>query len=139
MARAPRAQCHSDVREMKNEEPRELEHIEADVKSHMVWSNMNRVCILHLLRNTENTEMQAEEMSFRLGLSHRTILYHLDILHDYGLVEVRKFRKKGDKLMRSVWGLRNGSRHLNNVFSKIETECDVSQLDSRIASNIPND
>lgn len=120
---------------MSNDNPKGLEHIEADVKSHMVCSNLNRVCILHLLRNTRKNEMQAEEMSFRLGLSHRTILYHLDILHDYGLVEVRKFRKKGDKLMRSVWGLKNGKSHLKNVFSKIGTNFEIKHLDERIRKN----
>ena len=93
---------------MSDKPPKGLEHIEADVKSHIVCSNLNRVCILHLLKGSENQEMQAERMAYMIGLSHRTVLYHLDILHDYELVEVRKFRKRGNKLMRSVWGLKIG-------------------------------
>ena len=112
-----------------------LEHIVADVKSHFVCSNLNRVCILHLLKKTPEQEMQAEKMSYRLGLSHRTVLYHLDILHDYGLVEVRKFRKKGNKLMRSVWGLKSKNGHLKNVFSNITKNFDCGKLDERVCQN----
>lgn len=113
----------------------ELENIEADVKSHVVCSNMNRVCILHLLKNSPNNEMQAEEMSYRLSLSHRTVLYHLDILLDYELVEVRKFRKRGAKMLRSVWGLRSKNGHLNKVFSNIDEQFNCKELNKRIAMN----
>ena len=75
-----------------------LDNIELDVKSSIVCGNMNRVAILHLLKKCDNNEMQAEMMAYRLGLSHRTVLYHLDILHDYELVEVRKFIKRGENL-----------------------------------------
>ena len=115
--------------------PRKLDSIEADVKSHIVCSNLNRVCILHLLKGSNNKEMQAEQMAYRLGLSHRTVLYHLDILHDYELVEVRKFRKRGNKLMRSVWGLKNGNGHLTKVFSKINKNFDQNRLDELINKN----
>jgi DNA-binding transcriptional ArsR family regulator len=120
---------------MIDETPRQLEHIEADVKSHIVCTNLNRVCILHLLKKTPKNEMQAEEMSYRLGISHRTVLYHLDILHDYGLVEVRKFRKKGNKLMRSIWGLKGSSRHLKSVFKKISCNFEAAILDEKVCRN----
>jgi DNA-binding transcriptional ArsR family regulator len=120
---------------MVDKPPKKLENIEANVKSHIVCSNLNRVCILHLLRGSENKEMQAERMAYRLGLSHRTVLYHLDILHDYELVEVRKFRKRGNKLMRSVWGLKNGNGHLDKVFTKIQKSFDMSELDNLINKN----
>jgi DNA-binding transcriptional ArsR family regulator len=117
---------------MADNSPRRLDHIEADVKSHIVCSNMNRVCILHLLRRSPGQEMQAEGMAYRLGLSHRTILYHLDVLHDYELVEVRKFRKRGAKMMRSVWGLKNGNGHLSKVITKIEKRFDTKELNCLI-------
>ena len=120
---------------MPSERPVEIEHIEADVKSHMVCSNLNRVCMLYLLRKSPNQEMQAEEMAFRLGLSHRTILYHLDVLHDYELVEVRKYRKRGERMMRSVWGLRQKNGQLDQVFSRIENDFDCKQLEQRICQN----
>jgi DNA-binding transcriptional ArsR family regulator len=120
---------------MREGSPLKLEHIEADVKSHIVCSNENRVSILHLLKRTHNGEMQAEKMAFRLGLSHRTVLYHLDILHDYELVEVRKFRKRGNRYLRSVWGLRNTNGHLNKVFSRIGQRYDLEKLDKRIKRN----
>ncbi len=120
---------------MLSERPAEIEHIEADVKSHMVCSNLNRVCMLYLLRKSPKQEMQAEEMAFRLGLSHRTILYHLDVLHDYNLVEVRKYRRRGNRMMRSVWGLRQRNGQLDNVFFKIESDFDCKQLENRICQN----
>jgi len=119
---------------MNDNPPRKLDHIEADVKSHIVCSNLNRVCILHLLKDSPEKEMQAEKMAYRLGLSHRTVLYHLDILHDYELVEVRKFRKRGNKLMRSVWGLRKGN-HLSKVFSRISRQFDTCELDTLVSKN----
>lgn len=119
---------------METKKHARLERIEADVKSHIVCSNLNRVCILHLLKVSENQEMQAEQMAYRLGLSHRTVLYHLDILHDYNLVEVRKFRKRGDKLMRSVWGLGRNS-HIDKVFKRICKDFDVKQLESMVNQN----
>ncbi len=123
---------------MTDSPPRKLEYIEADVKSHIVCSNLNRVSILHLLRNSDNKEMQAERMAYRLGLSHRTVLYHLDILHDYELVEVRKFRKRGAKMMRSVWGLRDGNGHLDKVFRRISRTFNPVELDRMISRNIPH-
>jgi DNA-binding transcriptional ArsR family regulator len=123
---------------MIDEIPHNLDHIEADVKSHVVCSNMNRVCILHLLRKSPKQEMQAEEMAYRLGLSHRTVLYHLDVLHDYELVEVRKFRKRGMKLMRSIWGLKNSNGHLHKVITKIEKKFDIKKLNNMIAKYMPH-
>ena len=117
---------------MPEKPPRRLDHIEADVKSHIVCSNLNRVSILHLLKSASNKEMQAEEMAFRLGLSHRTVLYHLDILHDYELVEVRKFRKRGNKYLRSVWGLREKNGHLKKVFTKIKNGFCEKELDKKV-------
>lgn len=123
---------------MRSEMSPSLDHIEADVKSHVVCSNMNRVCIIHLLRKSPKQEMQAEEMAYRLGISHRTVLYHLDVLHDYELVEVRKFRKRGMKLMRSIWGLKNSNGHLKKVITKIEKKFDIKKLNSMIAKYMPH-
>jgi predicted transcriptional regulator len=123
---------------MRDKPPRRIDHIEADVKGHVVCSNLNRVCILHLLRSSPNQEMQAEEMAYKLGLSHRTILYHLDVLHDYELVEVRKFRKRGAKLIRSVWGLRAQNGHLEKVMSRIGKRFNITDLNTMIARCQPH-
>ena len=112
-----------------------LDSIEANVKSSIVCSNVNRVCILHLLKNTPNNEIQAERLAYHLGLSHRTVLYHLDILHDYDLVEVRKFRRRGNKLMRSVWGLKNGNGHLEKVLSAIRRNFNPQELNNLVTRN----
>ena len=112
-----------------------LDGIETSITASMVCSNINRLCILHLLRRTPNNAMQAEKIASSLRISHRTALYHLDILKDYELVEVREFRKKGAKMLRSVWGLRsNRKKSLDMVFSKISKKVDVKALDKAIAS-----
>ena len=122
---------------MSDNPPRKLDHIEADVKSHIVCSNLNRVCILHLLNSSPDKEMQAERMAYKLGLSHRTVLYHLDILHDYELVEVREFRKKGSKLLRSVWGLNSANKeNLRRIFSKIRRKFDTQSLDKMMTVSL---
>jgi DNA-binding transcriptional ArsR family regulator len=82
-----------------------IDSIEIMMKSDIVCSNQNRVAILHLLRRNPKREMQAERIAKALCVSHRTALYHLDILENYDLVQVRGFRRKGKKMLRSVWGL----------------------------------
>jgi DNA-binding transcriptional ArsR family regulator len=107
--------------------------IEINLKSSIICSNVNRVGILYLLKNTRNNEMQAERIAYCLGISHRTALYHLDILGGYDLVEVRGFRKKGSKLMRSVWGLNTKKKlDLKKIFSKINKRFDSGELDTII-------
>jgi len=97
-----------------------INSIMLNMQSTIICSNINRVKILFLLKNSPRNELQVEKMSYILGLSHRTVLYHLDFLADYGLVEVRKFRKRGQKFMRSVWGLNRNNGHLYKIFSNIE-------------------
>jgi len=115
-----------------------LDNIELDVKSSIVCGNQNRVAILHLLKKCDKNEMQAEMMAYRLGLSHRTVLYHLDILHDYELVEVRKFIKRGEKMFRSVWGLNSKNGHTKNIFVKINEMFKSRELNSMISQNKPH-
>ena len=57
-----------------------IDSIEIMMKSDIVCSNPNRVAILHLLRRNPKREMQAEKIAKALCVSHRTALYHLDIL-----------------------------------------------------------
>lgn len=110
-----------------------LDNIEVNIMSSMVCSNLNRLCILYLLKKCPNNEMQAEKIASNLGVSHRTALYHLDVLKDYELVEVREFRKKGTKLLRSVWGLNTDNvQNLNKIFSNIWKKIDRKELDSMI-------
>jgi len=106
--------------------PSRIDSIEISLKSDVVASNMNRVAILHILRTCPKREMQAEKLAQKIGVSHRTVLYHLDILEDYELVQVRGFRRKGKKMLRSVWGLNieNGQaeRIFNSISKKIPPE-----------------
>lgn len=115
-------------------EPVNLDSIETSLTASMICTNLNRLCILYLLKKSDNGCMQAEKIASTLGISHRTVLYHLDILKDYGIVEVREFRRKGPKLMRSVWGL-NGEngRSVERVFGTIRKRFDVGQIEKMIS------
>ena len=120
-------------------EPLNFDSIELNLTTSMVTSNFNRLCILYLLKKIQNNEMQAEQIASNLGISHRTVLYHLDILQDYGLVEVREFRKKGSKLLRSVWGLNSGNtENIKKIFSRIKRKFDLEELDKLITLNGKN-
>jgi len=114
-------------------EPLNLDSIEINLTASMICSNMNRLCILYLLKKSDNNCMQAEKIASTLGISHRTVLYHLDILKDYDLVEVREFRKKGAKLLRSVWGLseENGTS-VEKVFGRICKKFDIKEIENML-------
>ncbi|MCK4532139.1 MAG: hypothetical protein KAT94_04665, partial [Candidatus Aenigmarchaeota archaeon] len=61
------------------------------------------------------------------------------ILQDYDLVEVREFRKKGMKLLRSVWGLNSGNKEdLTKVFSRIRRKFNLEELEKMITLNNKN-
>ncbi len=118
---------------MSADEPVNLDSIEINLTASMVCANLNRLCILYLLRKCDNNAMQAEKIASTLGISHRTVLYHLDILKDYGLVEVREFRKKGAKLLRSVWGLSGeNDDDVEKVFGRIYRKFETDALDKMV-------
>lgn len=112
-----------------------IESIEASLKSDIVASNANRVAILHLLRNCPKREMQAEKLAQMIGVSHRTVLYHLDVLENYELVKVSGFRKKGRKMLRSVWGLNLENGQMEKVFRNIEKKFPPGKIMKSIKSN----
>ena len=102
-----------------------------------VCSNVKRVAILHALRTSMDNSMQAEKIATHLGVSHRTAIYHLDILEQYGLVEVRKHKTKGSVLARSIWGLNlNNEEQIKTVFTKINNAFSKEELDEIIAKNV---
>jgi len=106
-----------------------------DILYSFMCSNKNRVAILYLLGKEK--EMNAESISNKLGITHRTTLYHLNILAECELVEVRRFKKKGTKKLRSVWGIKNGNKEVvENLFSKIEKNFNKDELDGLININI---
>jgi DNA-binding transcriptional ArsR family regulator len=115
---------------MYSDEPVNLDAIEINITASMVCSNLNRICILYLLRKCDGNSMQAEKIASFLGISHRTVLYHLDILKDYGLVEVREFRKKGSKLLRSVWGLDSENpENMKKIMSCLEKRFQMREFE----------
>ncbi len=86
----------------------ELEEMEFINRSHIngyLFTNDNRAALVYLLNHQEKKEMQTERIAFYLGISHRTALYHLEILEQCGFVEVRGFRRHGLVPTRSIWGL----------------------------------
>ena len=108
-----------------------------NIMNTILSSNKSRVAILHLLKKTPDNEMQAERIAKSLGMTHRAVLYHLDILEQNNLVEVRAFRKRGRKMLRSVWGLNSKDQHiLRNFFSKINGNYDVKELNKMIKRNV---
>ena len=111
--------------------------ISFNIMNTIICSNTNRVAILHLLKNSPKNEMQAEKIAQSTGLTHRTVLYHLNILEQNELVEVRGYRKKGDKLLRSVWGLdKKNTELVENLFSKMNGDLNLEQLDTMINRNV---
>ena len=100
----------------------------------IVCSNINRAAILYLLKNVPKNEMQAEKISERLGISHRTALYHLNVLGDCGVAEVRKHRMKGKELVRSVWGL-STQNDVDIILPHITKEFEANELEKMINKN----
>jgi len=124
--------------EPSNREPKQntrIDSIEISLKSDIVASNINRVAILHILRNCPRREMQAEKLAQMVGVSHRTVLYHLDILEDYELVQVRGFRKKGQKMLRSVWGLNIENGQAEKIFRNISKRIPPEKIKQIIKAN----
>ena len=108
-----------------------------NIMNALLCSNKNRVGILHLLKKMPNNEMQAERIAQKLGLTHRTVLYHLNILEQNGLIEVRGYRKRGNKLLRSVWGLNSGNETLiKNFFARVDGSFEIKDLNELISRNV---
>ena len=102
-----------------------------------ICSNEKRVSILYLLKNSQDNSMQAEKIAMSLGISHRTAIYHLDILQEYNLVEVRKHKIKGPVRARSIWGLNcNNMEQIKTVFEKIGNVFSEEDLDRFTTRNI---
>ncbi|HDD46488.1 MAG TPA: ArsR family transcriptional regulator [Candidatus Aenigmarchaeota archaeon] len=114
---------------MRKQEQKEdkINTIFLNLKRVLICSNPNRISILHLLAKSPNYEMQTEKIASILGISHRTALYHLDLLHEYGIVEVRRYRKRGSRLMRSVWGLKLDNFDEIESILKMSTEMDTTR------------
>ncbi len=100
----------------------------------IVCSNINRAALVYLLNKLPKKELQAEKLAEKLGLSHRTVLYHLNVLEGFGMVEVRKHRKFGNKLVRSVWGL-SSENQSHGVLKRIEDEFGITELEKLTSIN----
>jgi DNA-binding transcriptional ArsR family regulator len=72
-----------------------------------ICSNPTRATIIHMLVRSKdsNHTMQVEEMARRMGKRHSIIIYHLEQLFKWKVVDVVKFTKYGESAKRSLWGL----------------------------------
>lgn len=114
-----------------------IDSIKLNLVNGVVCSNINRASIMYLLSKRQNNEMQAEKIAYKLGISHRTTLYHLNILNECGYIEVRKFRKKGLKMLRSVWGLNfNNKEKIDKALMKIQRNFDPRRLEKLVNKNV---
>lgn len=125
------------VKEENDEiDPVELEELEFINRSHIngyLFTNDNRAAIIYLLHNQEKKEMQTEKIAFHIGISHRTALYHLEILEQCGFVEVRGFRRHGLMPTRSIWGLNLSNEGLiSDALKKIMENCGQEKLNTLI-------
>ena len=116
-------------------QPRNLADIELKLKVNTICDNINRLSILYLLKKSQKNQMKAEDISSILGVSHRTALYHLTILKDYDLVEVKKFNRRGFRLFRSVWGLKD-DESMDKVFGILADKFGQEKLHDLVKNNI---
>ena len=72
-----------------------------------ICSNKTRAGALHLLANSPETlhSMKVEELAFKLGVRPRILIYHLERLKNWKLIDVKKSHKYGRGEKRSIWGL----------------------------------
>ena len=72
-----------------------------------ICSNPTRACILHLLVRSRdsNHSMRVEEIAQRMGKRHSIVIYHLEQLFKWKVVDVVKMVKYGKGAKRSLWGL----------------------------------
>jgi len=103
-----------------------------------ICSNLTRISILYLLMRSKHTNycMSLKEISYRLGKHPRIVIYHLEKLKEYGLVEVVKNSRNGKR--RRIWGLNlNRTDLIREVFlyatrnfftqARIERACSVNR------------
>lgn len=69
--------------------------------------NPIRAAIIHLLVKAKdlNHALSVEEIAHKLGKRHSVVIHHLEKLVDWKIVNVVKTSKRGNKNIRSIWGL----------------------------------
>ena len=79
-----------------------------------ICSNSIRACIIHMLvKNKDlNHTMQVEEIAKRLGKRHSVVIYHLERLMSWKIVNVIKSSAYGNGEKRAIWGLNLGFPNL---------------------------
>lgn len=103
-----------------------------------ICSNPVRASILHLLvRGADvNYTMRVEDIAHRIGKRHSVVIYHLEQLTEWKLVEVVKNGKYGIKTRRSIWGLNlKYPRLIQEIYTRI-LKFFYTQNDLEIMCNI---
>ena len=104
----------------------------------VICSNKIRAGVLHLLIISPNTlhSMRVEDLAFKLGIRPRVLIFHLEKMKEWKLLDVKKSQKYGNKERRSIWGL--DLRYPNwilecykNVRTHFFTEDELSQITNK--------
>jgi len=91
-----------------------------------ICNNPVRASIVYLLMKMKDSDYccNVEQISSRLGKNHSIILHHLEKLAEYGLVEVVRTVRYGNKEKRKIWGLDlNRSELVKEVYDYIIKFC----------------
>jgi len=116
-----------------------LEERKIRAEMSFICNNPVRAAIVYLLMKMKNSDhcSNVEQMSHKLGKNHSIILHHLEKLAEYGLVEIVRSVKYGDKVKRKIWGLNLTRIELiREVYTYITKFCfTVSQLEKLINVN----
>ena len=81
--------------------------------------------------------MRPEQIANRLGITHRTTLYHLNILEDCDIIEVGDYKAKGRKMLKSTWGIKQDKqKHVDILFEKIDEHYPREELEQLINTNV---
>lgn len=114
-----------------------------------ISSNHIRACIIHLLVNNRdlNHTMQVEEIARRLGKRHSVIIYHLERLLAWKIVEVVRSVEYGNTEKRTIWGLNLEypnlireiySRILKFFFTQEELD-DMCSINKSVRKHVPEE
>jgi len=114
-----------------------LNLISIDLMHTILCDNKNRIGIIYILNNAPQDGIEVEKIANRLGITHRTASYHLNILSNHGLVEVKKFRNKNGKDLKSGWGIRDSNKkNVDALLKKVNTNFSRDELERITNANV---
>ena len=102
--------------------------------------NSVRASIIHLLMKSKELDncLSVEVIARKLGKRHSVVIHHLEKLMSWGVVDIVKTYKYGEKEKRSIWGL--NKKYPNLIFSlynyMIRTFYTINELEEMCSINI---